>query len=113
MSWQIIKEITRKYADESYYFKAVFSNDCYNVIIEADWAQIMYVLNADLIVNSTKTETLFSSMVYCDDNIEKYTHQLVRIANHKPIEKIKRLQSLFQDGVLNFTLCENFNYQIQ
>jgi hypothetical protein len=44
MKWKIIKEIPRKFIDESYYLKAEYNYSEGTIILEIDWAQIMYAL---------------------------------------------------------------------
>ncbi|WP_444912478.1 hypothetical protein [Microbulbifer sp. PAAF003] len=108
MQWKIVKEIPRKFADESYYLKA--ERDCSEgtLVLEICWAQIMYALTVDLIKDNDNAELIYDCMVFYEDRIEKYGHQIMRITENSPISKLERLDSLQQDGVLNYVLSEKY-----
>jgi len=120
MNWRIIKENTREYADTSYYLKA--ERDCAEgiIVLEICWIErFMYDLTVHLhrkkakrkffIFNSKKSEPLYSSLVFYNERIEKYGHQIMRITEDSPLEKLKRLDSLQKDAVLNYKIQEKYD----
>jgi hypothetical protein len=48
-------------------------------------------------------------MIFYEDRIEKYGHQVMRITEKSPISKFKRLNILQKDGVLNHVLSEKYS----
>ncbi len=114
VSWKIIRENQRKFADKSYYLNA--ERECAEgtLVLEVSWPQGMYAITVYLIHRDKKRswiffkkenrELLYSCFVTYNDRVEKYGHQLMRIADDSPISKFKRLDSLQKDAVLNWTL---------
>jgi len=118
MKWKIIKENKREFADKSYYLKAERECKEGKLILEICWAQIMYALSINLISKNTglksflKKESkrdLYGCLVFYNDRIEKYGHQIMRMTEESPISKFKRLDSLQKDGVLNYVISEKHN----
>lgn len=109
MNWKIIRESPRKVADESYYLKAERSCSEGTLVLEICWAQIMYALTVELFKDSVNVECIYDCMVFYEDRIEKYGHQIMRITEESPISKFERLISLQKDGVLNHFLSEIYN----
>jgi hypothetical protein len=119
MNWKIIKENQRKYADTSYYLKAELECSEGFLVLEICWIdRFMYNLSVDLHRNdkprkfllkkSRKPQLMFICSIFCNDRIEKYGHQIMRITDDSPIVKLKRLDSLQKDGVLNYNLSERY-----
>ena len=122
MNWKIIKETKRKYADESYYLKA--EKKCSEGLITLEISFIerfMYDLSVKLdrkepkrkflFFKDTKPDLLYSCLVFYNGRIEKYGHQIMRITEESPIEKLNRLDSFQKDGVLNWSLGEKYNIE--
>jgi len=109
MSWKIIKETQRQYADESYYLKAEKTCQEGTLVLEIAWAQIMYALTVDLCKGNTESELLYDCMVFFEDRIEKYGHQIMRITKNNPLGVLRRLDLSQKDGVLNHYLSEKYN----
>ena len=109
MSWKIIKEKQRECVDESYYLKAEQICPEGTLVLEIVWAQIMYALTVDLCRENTESELLYDCMVFCEDRIEKYGHQIMRITKDNPLRVLKRLDLTQKDGVLNNYLSEKHN----
>lgn len=121
MNWKITQESKRNYADTSYSLKA--ERDSLEVegklVLEVCWIDFMYELTVSLYRNEPKRififfksrspETLYHCLVYYNERIEKYGHQIMRITEEAPLEKIKRLDSLQKDDVLNFMIREKYN----
>ncbi|AZJ34794.1 hypothetical protein [Tenacibaculum singaporense] len=120
MNWKIITENKRRYADTSYYLKA--ERDCIEgtIVLEIYWIEnFMYDLTVYLYRNepkrkflffkSTKPETLYSCLVFYNGRIEKYGHQIMRMTEDAPLEKLKRLDSFQKDGVLNYKIGEKYS----
>ena len=109
MSWEILKETERSFADESYFLRA--ERDCLEgkLVLEIEWAQIMYAVTVDLFRDNSKPDLVYDCMVYYEDRIEKYGHQLMRMTKESPLRTLKRLSDLQQDGVLNHVLSEKYN----
>ncbi|WP_106792416.1 hypothetical protein [Aquimarina sp. Aq78] len=120
MNWRIIKENKRKYADTSYYLKA--ERDCPEgtIVLEIRWIErFMYDLTVDLhrkkpkrkffLFKNTKHESLYSCLVFYNERIEKHGHQIMRMTEDSPIEKLKRLDSLQKDAVLNYMIQEKYD----
>ncbi len=120
MNWRIIKENQRKYADTSYYLKA--ERDCSEgtLVLEISWIErFMYDLSVHLHRKNTKPTffffgkvkplSMYSTLVFYNDRIEKYGHQIMRITDDSPISKFKRLDSLQKDGVLNYMLSKKYD----
>lgn len=108
MTWEVTQENKREYADESYFLKAQSECSEGSLILEVAWAQIMYALTVELIPNNSKPELVYGCMVFYEDRIEKYAHQIMRITQKSPLERLKRLNSFQKDGVLNYNLSEKF-----
>lgn len=113
MQWKITKEIPRKYVDESYYLKAERSCTEGILILEICWAQIMYALTVELFNGKNHPDLIYDCMVFYEDRIEKYGHQIMRITDSSPVSKLKRLDSTQKDGVLNHVLCEKYNVEFK
>lgn len=122
MKWKVIKENKRQFADKSYYLKAERECKEGKLILEICWAQIMYSLSVELFSENTnykrffkKTnqEVMYSTLVFYNDRIEKYGHQIMRMTDDSPISKLKRLDSLQKDGALNYILSEKFNVNFE
>ena len=109
MKWEIIKEIPRKFADESYYLKAERICSEGTLVLEVCWAQIMYAMTVELVKEKDDPELIYDCMVFYEDRVEKYGHQIMRIAENSPVSKLERLDLLQKDGVLNFVLSEKYN----
>lgn len=113
MSWEVIQENPRKYADESYCLKAQAECSEGSLVLEVVWAQIMYAVTVELVSNNlvsnnTERELVYDCMVFYEDRIEKYAHQIMRITQKNPLDRLKRLDSFQKDGVLNHNLSEKF-----
>jgi hypothetical protein len=113
MHWKIIEEIPRKYADESYYLKAECACAEGTLVLEIGWAQIMYALTVDLVKGNKEQEIVYDCMVFCEDRIEKYGHQIMRITDGSPFRTLRRLYSMQKDGVLNYYLGEKYNVSFE
>jgi len=109
MKWKIIKENKRKFADQSYYLKAERNCSEGTLVLEVCWAQIMYSLSVDLFRDDENSKCLYCCLVFYNDRIEKYGHQILRITDDSPISKLKRLESLQKDGALNYVLSKRYN----
>lgn len=109
MNWNIIKEEQRKFADESYYLKAERNCPEGKLVLEICWAQFMYNITVDLFQGVENKKHMFGCMVFCDDRIEKYGHQILRMTNVSPMNKLERLDSMQKDGVLNYNISEKYN----
>ncbi|AOT08750.1 hypothetical protein [Pseudoalteromonas luteoviolacea] len=108
MNWKIIEEVPREFADESYSLKAECDCTEGTIVLEIVWAQIMYALTADLIRINEEPELIYDCMVFCEDRIEKYGHQVMRITDKSPFSTLLRLSSMQKDGVLNHYLSERY-----
>ncbi len=108
MSWEVIKENQREYADESYFLKAQAECPEGNLILEVVWAQIMYAVTVELIPNNSEPKLVYDCMVFYEDRIEKYAHQIMRITQKSPLERLRRLDGFQKDGVLNHNLSAMF-----
>lgn len=120
MTWIMIKETKRTYADSSYYLKAERECPEGKLVLEVSWIErFMYNISVDfyrknsgrklLFKRVTKPQLLYNCSVFCEDRIEKYGHQIMRITEESPILKLERLNSLQKDGVLNYNLSEKCN----
>jgi hypothetical protein len=109
MKWKLVKETPRKFADESYYLKAERKCSEGILVLEICWAQIMYALTVELFKGDDSSELVYDCMVFHEDRIEKYGHQIMRITESSPLKKLKRLDSLQKDAVLNHVLSEKYN----
>ena len=120
MSWKIIKENRRKYADTSYYLKAEKECDEGTLVLEILWPDgFMYILSVDLYAENKKRrfffqkkiikETLYATLVFFNDRIEKYGRQIMRMTNKDPIQKLKRLDSFQKDMALNYILSDKYD----
>ncbi|WP_298511282.1 hypothetical protein [uncultured Kordia sp.] len=120
MSWKIIKENQRKYADTSYYLKAEKECDEGKLVLEILWPDgFMYIISVDLYTKNEKRkfffqkkikkQNIYGCFVSYNDRIEKYGHQIMRMTNKEPIRKLKRLDALQKDGVLNYRLAEKYD----
>ena len=109
MKWKIVEENPRKFADESYSLKAELRTVEGTFFLEVCWAQIMYALTVELVKNNEDPELVYDCMVFYEDRIEKYGHQIMRITQKSPFESFKRLYSLQKDGVLNHVLGEKYD----
>ncbi len=123
MNWRIIKEKHREYADGSYYLKA--ERDCLEgtLVLEISFIErFMYDLTVNLyrkkpkrkflLFKNTKPESLYSCLVFYNERIEKHGHQIMRITEDSPIEKLKRLDSFQKDAVLNYKLREKYDIDL-
>jgi hypothetical protein len=123
MKWKIIKEHKREYADTSYYLKAKRNVKEGILVIEVNWIEnFMYDLSVDLYTKNTGLKSIFKKvskryiyghLVSCNDRIEKYGHQIMRITDESPMSKFKRLESLQKDSVLNWNLFDKRNIEIK
>jgi len=124
MNWKIVKENKRKYADTSYYLKA--ERDCAEgtIKLEISWVErFMYDLTVNLyrknpkrkffFFKDKKPDLLYCSLVFYNDRIEKYGHQIMRMTDDSPISKLKKLDSLQKDGVMNYILSDKFNVSFE
>jgi len=120
MNWKIIKENKRKYADTSYNLKAERECDEGTIVLEVNWVErFMYDLTVGLyrkepkrkffLFKDTKPETLYCCLVFFNDRIEKYGHQIMRMTEDFPLEKLKRLNSIQKDAVLNHVIGEKYD----
>ncbi|WP_298418549.1 hypothetical protein [uncultured Kordia sp.] len=120
MNWRIIKETQRKYADESYYLKA--EKQCLegSLVLEISFIErFMYDLTVNLyrkkpkrkflFFKSFKPDCLYNCLVFYNEKIEKYGHQIMRMTEDSPTEKLKRLDSFQKDGVLNYNIREKYD----
>jgi len=122
MEWKVIKENKRQFADDSYYLKAERNCSEGLLILEICWAQIMYSLSVELFPKNTNykrffkknnQKVMYSTLVFYNDRIEKYGHQIMRMTDDSPISKLKRLDSLQKDTALNYILGEKFNVNFE
>jgi hypothetical protein len=122
MKWKIIEENKRDFADESYYLKAERNCSKGLLVLEICWAQFMYSLSVELFSTNTdykrffkktKRETMYHTLVFYNDRIEKYGHQVMRMTDDSPIKKLKKLNSLQKDGALNYILSEKFKVRFE
>lgn len=124
MKWKIIKENKREYADKSYYLKAERDiMDGKILILEINWIEnFMYDLSVYLYKKNTGLKSIFKKvskhyiyghLVSYNDRIEKYGHQIMRITDHCPMDKFKRLNSLQKDSVLNWNLFNKHKLEIK
>jgi len=113
MQWNIIEEISRKYADESYYLKAECVCAEGTLVLEIEWAQIMYALTVNLVKENEEQKIVYDCMVFYEDRIEKYGHQIMRITDGSPLRTLRRLDSMQKDGVLNYYLGEKYNVSFE
>ena len=113
MAWKVIKELPREYRDESYILLAEKICTEGKLRLEIVWAQIMYSVTIDLLVEGEEPNLIYDCMVFCDDRIEKYGHQLMRITKNMPVQKLLRLDSIQKDGVLNHYLSEKYNVEFK
>ena len=123
MNWKIIKEHKRKYADKSYYLKAEREIDNGTLVLEIKWIEnFMYNLEVNLfskntglasILKKVSEQYIYGHLIHCNDRIEKYGHQIMRITDESPMSKFKRLDELQGDSVLNWNLFEKQNIKIQ
>ncbi len=119
MGWKIIKEHKRKYADTSYYFKAERDVPDGTLILEIKWIErFMYNLEVNLYSKNTGLKSIFKKvakqylyghLIHYNDRIEKYGHQIMRMTEDSPTEKLKRLDSFQKDGVLNYNIREKYD----
>lgn len=89
MKWNIIKEHKREYADTSYYLKAERGITDGTIVLEISWIEnFMYDLSVNLYTKNTGLKSVFKKvskryiygqLVFYDDRIEKYGHQIMRI----------------------------------
>ena len=124
MNWKIIKENKRNYADTSYYLKAERDYLQGKIVLDIYWVErFMYNLNVEfysgkakrkfLFFKNEKPELLYCTLVFYNDRIEKYGHQIMRMTEDSPLEKLNRLDSLQKDGVLNYKLRERHNVDFE
>lgn len=123
MKWKIIKEHKREYADTSYYLKAEREIREAILVLEINWIEnFMYNLSIDLYVKNNGLKSIFKKiskryiygfLVFSSDRIEKYGHQIMRIIDHSPMKKLKRLNELQGDSVLNLNLSNKHNIDIK
>ncbi len=106
MSWTVVKEKKRSFADESYFLKAVCSCTEGELVLEIVWAQIMYALTVELFPLKDDTELVYSSMIFSEDRVEIYGHKLMRITAKSTLSKLRRIDSMQKDGVMNYYLGE-------
>jgi len=118
MKWEIIKENKREFADKSYYLKAEKECEEGKLILEICWAQMMYALSVDLIskniglkslLKKESKRDLYGCLVFYNDRIEKYGHQIMGMTEESPISKLKRLDSFQKDLALNHVLSEKYD----
>lgn len=107
MSWTIVKEKKRSFADESYFLKAVCSCAEGELVLEIVWAQIMYALTVELFPLKGDTELVYDSMIFYEDRVEIYGHKLMRITAKSTLSKLRRIDSMQKDGVMNYYLTEH------
>ncbi|WP_074406567.1 MULTISPECIES: hypothetical protein [Aquimarina] len=123
MKWKIIKEHKREYADTSYYLKAERNVTEGTLIIEISWIEnFMYDLSVYLQTKNTGLKSIFKKMSKCyiyghlvfpSDRIEKYGHQIMRITDDSPMNRIKRLDELQGDSVINYNLFNKHDIEIK
>ncbi|MFK7749640.1 MAG: hypothetical protein AB8B65_14685 [Kordia sp.] len=123
MKWEIIKEHKREYADTSYCLKAIRNVKEGTLILKIDWVEnFMYNLSVYLHTKNTGFKSIFKKvskryiyghLVFENDRIEKYGHQIMRITDESPMRKIKRLNELQKDSVLNWNLFDKYNVEIK
>lgn len=122
MSWNIIKEIPRKFADESYYLKAEKNCSEGRILLTISFIpRFMYESRITLkrtvpkrkffFFKDTKPDELYSCLMFYNDRVEKYGHQIMRMTEDTPLEKLKRMDSLQKDGVLNYMIQEKHNVE--
>lgn len=108
MGWEIIEEKPRLFADESYSLKARCGCAEGTLVLEIVWAQIMYALTVDFIRMNEEPKRIYDCMVFCEDRIEKYGHQIMRMTEKSPVKTLLRLESMQKDGILNYYLSEKY-----
>ncbi len=123
MKWKIIKEHKREYADTSYYLKAERNVTDGILVLEIRWVEnFIYDLSVHLHTKNTGLKSIFKKvskryiyghLVFPSDRIEKYGHQIMRIADESPVNKIKRLEELQGDSVLNWNLFNKNGIEIK
>ncbi|PKH49507.1 hypothetical protein CXF68_01855 [Tenacibaculum sp. Bg11-29] len=123
MKWKIIKEHKREYADTAYYLKAERDVTDGTLVLEISWVEnFMYDLSVDLYTKNTGLKSIFKKisknyiyghLVFPSDRIEKYGHQLMRIIDDSPMKKLKRLDELQGDSVLNHNLSNKHDIEIK
>ena len=123
MNWKIIKENKRQYADTSYYLKAERECSEGKLVLEISWVKnFMYDVSVYLYTKNTGIKSIFKKiskryvyghLVQKDDRIEKYGHQIMRITDESPMLKIKRLDALQKDMVLNWNLFNKHDIEIK
>lgn len=123
MKWEIINEQKRKYADTTYYLKAKRVVKEGVLILEISWiTNFMYDLQVNLFSKNTGLKSLFKKtsknyiyghLVQCYDRIEKYGHQIMRITDNDPMSKLKRLDELQGDSVLNWNIFDKLGIEIK
>ncbi|WP_299257432.1 hypothetical protein [uncultured Aquimarina sp.] len=123
MEWKIIKEHKREYADTSYYLKAEKDVTGGTLILEINWIEnFMYDLSVHLHTKNTGLKSIFKkvskryvygNLVFPSDRIEKYGHQIMRITDDSPMKKLKRLDELQGDSILNWNLSNKHDLEIK
>ena len=123
MSWKIIKENNRNYADTSYYLRAERKITEGILVLEIKWIDnfmynlevILYSKNSGLksIFKKVKQQYIYGLLVSYTDRIEKYGHQILRITEASPMAKLKRLNDLQGDSVLNWNLFDKRGIEIK
>lgn len=120
MSWNIIVENKREFADTSYYLKAEKNCNEGIIILKINWVKsFMYDLTIQLhrkipkrkffFFKDNKPDLLYSTLIFYNDRVEKYGHQIMRMTKSSPIDKLKRLDSFQKDSVLNYNIGEKHN----
>ncbi|AJQ95497.1 hypothetical Protein YC6258_03461 [Gynuella sunshinyii YC6258] len=69
----------------------------------------MYALTVEIFKKDSDPELIYDCMVYYEDRIEKYGHQVMRMIESSPVKNLKKLNSFQRDGVLNHELSEKYN----
>ena len=123
MKWEIIKEHKRVYADTSYYLKAKRDITDGTLVLEIKWVKnFMYDLSVYLYTKNSGLKSIFKKisknylyghLVFPNDRIEKYGLQIMRITEDSPMEKLKRLNKLQGDSVLNWNLSKKHDIEIK
>ena len=123
MKWKIIKEHKREYADTTYYLKAKRDVTGGTLILEIGWVEnFMYNISVDFYVKNTGLKSIskkvtkryiYGHLVFSNDRIEKYGHQIIRITNDSPMIKFRRLDELQGDSVLNWNLSNKRDIEIK
>lgn len=123
MGWKIIKEHKREYADTSYYLKAQREVTEGTLFLKISWIEnFMYELSVELLIQNRGLKSIFKKvskryiyghLVAYNDRIEKYGHQIIRITNDSPMCKIKRLNELQKDSVLNWGISNKYDIEIK